>query len=90
MRCFKRLQIILSLAAADNLSDARHQTVHSRHGLSVLVQLHIEGLDLLGIIRHKDRTLENLLGQIALVLRLQIASPVYLVFKLVIVLLQYP
>ena len=38
-----------------------------------LVQAHVKGLDLLGIIRHEHRLAEMLLAQVALVFRLQVA-----------------
>jgi hypothetical protein len=36
--------------AADDLADARRQHVHRRHGLLVVVEPHVERLDLLGIV----------------------------------------
>ena len=69
------LQALLALAAADELADARHQHVHGGHGLAVVVQAHIEGLDLPRVVEHSHRRLEVLLGQEALVLRLQV-SPI--------------
>ena len=82
------LIVILTLASADDLSNSRYQAVHSCNRLSILVELHVECLDLLRIIGNKYRTLEDLLGQITLMLSLQIAAPGYLIVKLVIVLLQ--
>ena len=81
----ERVIVVLTLAAADDLTDAGHEAVHGRDGLAVGVQLHVECLDLLRIIRDEDRALEDLLGQIALVLGLQIAAPKDLVVELVIV-----
>ena len=80
--------IIFPLTAADNFPDTGHQAVHSRHGFSVRVLLHIEGLDFLGIIRHKHRPLENLLREKTLVLRLEIRAPAHFIFKLIVVLFQ--
>ena len=82
------LQVILSLASADDLTDARYQAIHGGYGLAVLVQLHVEGLDILRIIGNEDRALEYLLGQVTLMLGLQVAAPAYFVIKVVVVLLQ--
>src|SRR5699024_3920390 len=68
---------LLTLAAADDLADARHQQVGRRNGLVVVVDAHVEGLDLLRVVGDKDRLLKELLGQVALVLGLQVAAPVY-------------
>jgi hypothetical protein len=67
--------VVLALAAADDLADAGHQAVHRGDGLAVGVELHVEGLDLLGVIRDEDGALEDLLREIALVLGLQVAAP---------------
>ena len=85
---FQDVIVVLSLGAADDFTNAGNQTVHSSHGLSVGVQLHVEGLDILGIIGDEDRLLEHHLGEVTLMLRLQIAAPVDGVLKLVVVLLQ--
>ena len=69
------VRIRLALAAADDLADARHQEIGRRNRLAVRILLHIEGLDLLGIVDDKHGLFEHLLGDIALVLRLQIAPP---------------
>ena len=82
------LVVVLTLTSADDLSDARNQTVHSGNGLVVIVQLHVERFDLLRIIGNENRSLEDLLGQITLMLGLQIASPVYFVIEFVVVFLQ--
>ena len=85
--CQKLVVVVLSLASADDLSDSRNQTVDCRYRLAVLVHLHVKCLDLLRIVRHKYRTLVDLLCQIAFMLRLKIRAPGYLVLKLVVVLL---
>ena len=84
----QRVVVVLTLAAADDLADAGHQAVHSRDGLAVGVELHVERLDLLRIVRDEDRALEDLLGEIALMLGLQVAAPEDLVVELVVVLLE--
>ena len=79
------LQVVLTLAAADDLTDAGHEAVHGRDGLAIGIQLHVECLDLLRVIRDEDRALEDLLGEVPLVLGLQIAAPEDLVIELVVV-----
>ena len=80
--------VVLTLAAADDLADAGNEAVHRRDGLAVGVQLHIEGLDLLRVVGDEHRALEDLLGKIPLVLGLQIAAPIDLVVKAVVVLFE--
>ena len=46
----------------------QEQYVHSAYGLAVVVLLHVEGLDVLGIVDQDDGTLEMLLDQITLML----------------------
>ncbi len=58
---FSSFSIILSLASTDDLTDSRHQTVHSCNGLVIVVQLHVECFNLLRIIRHEYRPFEDLL-----------------------------
>ena len=38
----KLVVIVFPLAAADNLTDSRHQTVYCSHSLSVIILFHIE------------------------------------------------
>ena len=82
------LVVVLSLASSDDLSDTGNQAVHGGYGFSVVVLLHVEGLDLLRIIGNKYGTLEDLLRQIPLVLRLKIASPEDLIIEFIVILFQ--
>ena len=84
----QQLQALLTLAAADDLADAGDQAVRGGHGLAVIVHPHVEGLDLLGIVGDEHGLLVHLLGEVALMLGLQVAAPVDLVVELVVVLLQ--
>ena len=84
----QQIVVVLTLGAADDFADAGNQAVHGRHGLAVGVQLHIEGLDLLGVVGDEDRLFEYFLGEEPLVLGLQVAAPVDGVLKPVVVLLQ--
>ena len=72
---FQDLVVVLALAAAGNLADTGHQAVHSSDGLAVGVELHVEGLDILGVVGDKDGLLEYLLGEETLMLGLQVAAP---------------
>ncbi|CAN4022567.1 DNA modification methylase, partial [Dysosmobacter welbionis] len=85
---FQDFQPLLALAAADDLADAGYQAVRRGHGFPIVVEAHVERLDLLGIIRDEHRLLVHLLGEIPLVFRLQVAAPGDLVVKQVVVLLQ--
>ena len=69
------LIVILSLASADDLSDARYKAVYCGNGLPIVVLLHVERLDLLRIIRNEYRALVDLFCQITLMLCLEITSP---------------
>ena len=73
--CMKLAIIGLTLRSADDFADSGEQYVHSAYGLAVVVLLHVEGLDLLGIVDQDDGTLEVLLDQITLVLRSAGRSP---------------
>ena len=86
--CAKFFEVVLSLASADDLADSWNQAVHGGYRLAVLVHLHVECLNLLRIIGYEYRSLKFLLGQVSLMLGLQIASPEYLVIELIVVLLQ--
>jgi hypothetical protein len=73
-RC--RARPLLTLAAADDLADPWRQYVHRCDGPAIVVQPHVEGLDCLRVVHHDYRLFRVLLGQIALVLRLQVGAPV--------------
>mmetsp|Transcript_14576 Transcript_14576/g.63141 ORF Transcript_14576/g.63141 Transcript_14576/m.63141 type:complete len:630 (+) Transcript_14576:1418-3307(+) len=76
------LQTLLSLRSADELANLGHQHVHRGHRLAVLVEPHVKRLDVLGVVVHDDRLLEDLLGQVALVLRREVDAPLHRVHKL--------
>ena len=85
---YQLIVIVLTLAAADDLSDARNETVHGSDRLVVLVHLHVERLDLLRIVGNEYRTFKFLFCQVTLMFGLQIAAPAYLIFKLIVVFLK--
>ena len=84
----QHLVALLPLAGAHQLPNAGNQQVCGGHGLSVVVQTHVEGLDILGIVGDKHRPAEMLLRQEPLVLGLDVLTPSGLVLKLAVVLLQ--
>jgi hypothetical protein len=54
----------------------RGQDFHCCYRPAVVVHPHIEGFDVLRVVHHDDRLFRVFLGQIALVLRLQVDAPV--------------
>ena len=56
------------------------------YSLVVIVDLHIEGLDVLGVVNHDDWLLEVLLNEITLVLAGEVHTPAYGEFKLLAIL----
>ena len=71
------IQIRLTLGAADDLAHTGHQQVGGGHGLAVGVLLHIEGLDVLGVVGDEDGLLIDDLGDVPLVLGLQVTAPIH-------------
>lgn len=59
----EHFQALLALGAAHDFSDARHEAVHGGHGAPVVVEPHVEGLDVLRVIDHERRAAEVLLGE---------------------------
>mmetsp|Transcript_15791 Transcript_15791/g.40241 ORF Transcript_15791/g.40241 Transcript_15791/m.40241 type:complete len:362 (-) Transcript_15791:841-1926(-) len=72
---------LLPLCATYEFPHARHQHVHGRHGFVVLVQLHVESLNSLGVVVDYSGTLEVLLRQEPFVLTGQVATPENLVLE---------
>ncbi len=73
----KLFQILFALRTAYDLADLGKKDVHGTHGLSVIVLLHVESLDLLRVIRDDHRLVEVLLHQVALMFRLQVNAPFF-------------
>ena len=67
----------LTLGATDDLTDAGHQQVGGGHGLAVGVLLHVEGLDGGGVVDHEDGTAEMLVGEVLLMLGLEVTAPLH-------------
>src|SRR5690606_18514673 len=72
----EHVEALLALTAADALADARREHVHRAHGAPVVVVAHVKGFDLFRVVRDDDGTANLLLGEIALVLALQIGAEV--------------
>ncbi len=64
-----------ALATADDFTDFGEEYVHGANGAAVVVLLHIEGLDILGIVGEDNGLAEVLLYQVALVLALEVDAP---------------
>jgi hypothetical protein len=73
----QNFQAFFPLASPDQFTDSRHQKVHGCHGLIIIIESHIKGLDILGIISDKNRFAEYFLGQVPLVFGLEVATPGY-------------
>ncbi len=71
----EHVEALLALAAADDLADPRRQHVHRRDGPAVVVDAHVERLDLLRVVHQHHRAGGVLLADVALVLRLQVDPP---------------
>src|SRR5262249_16667171 len=71
----EHLEALFALAAADDLADAGREHVHRGDGPAVVVDAHIERLDVLRVVHHDHGLLGVLLGEIALVLGLQVDAP---------------
>src|SRR5690606_28987985 len=50
--CVEDVQALLALAAADDLADARCQYFHGGDSATIVVETHVKGLDLLGVIHY--------------------------------------
>ena len=66
---------LLTNRTTDDLTDLRKEDIGTLHGLAILIDLHIEGLDILRIIGHDNGFLEVLLYEETLVLRSEIIAP---------------
>ena len=69
------LSDLLPLAATDDFADSRSQDVHGGDGLLVVVQAHVEGLDVLRVVHQHDGLSDQFLGAVPLVLGLQVDAP---------------
>src|SRR5690606_21050195 len=66
----EHFQAFLPLGSPDDLPDSGEQHVHGTYGLSILVQAHIEGLDVRRVIKEDHRAVKVFFNQIALVFAL--------------------
>ena len=84
----QHIHALLTLRAANQLTDARHQHIGRRHGFAVVVQAHIEAFNLLRVVGDEHGLFINLLGQIALMLGLQVHAPLHRILEFGVILLQ--
>src|SRR5689334_18392440 len=61
------VEALLALRAADDLADAGREHVHRGDGAAIVVEAHVERLDLLRVVLHDHRAADVLLGEEALV-----------------------
>ena len=73
---------LFPLGTTNYLADVREQNIHRRHGLLIVVQAHVKGLEVFGVVAYDDRFFEVLLHQPAFVLGLEVSPPLYREFKL--------
>ena len=59
--------ILFTHTSSYDFSDLREEHIRALHGLTILIDFHIEGFDVLGIVGHDNRFLEMLFNEEALV-----------------------
>src|SRR6266511_3785249 len=64
----EHVEPLFALAAADDLADARREHIHRRNRFSVVVDPHVERLDLLRVVHQDHRLAGVLFGDVAFVL----------------------
>mmetsp|Transcript_18809 Transcript_18809/g.57856 ORF Transcript_18809/g.57856 Transcript_18809/m.57856 type:complete len:220 (-) Transcript_18809:1146-1805(-) len=69
------VEVVLALGAADDFADFGDEEVHGRDGLVVVVELHVEGLDVFWIINQDDGAFVDDVRQVLLVLGVQVHAP---------------
>lgn len=82
-------KVLLSGGPSDELANAGHKDIHGLNSLVVVVELHVESLDVLGVVVKDDGTVEDFLGEMSLVLRSEVNTPVELVLELDFALLDF-
>lgn len=56
-----QLKLFIPLGSANQLANLGNKDIHRSDGLLVVVQLHVERFDALGVVNHYGRLLENLM-----------------------------
>ena len=84
----QHVEALLALRTADQLTDAGDKHIHRGDGLAVLVLPHVERLDLARVVGDEHRLAEDLLGEVALMLGLEVDAPGDRVVKLIAALLE--
>mmetsp|Transcript_28060 Transcript_28060/g.77232 ORF Transcript_28060/g.77232 Transcript_28060/m.77232 type:complete len:277 (-) Transcript_28060:829-1659(-) len=78
----QHVQALLTLSSTDELANARAEDIHGSDGFAVVVEPHVEGFAILGVVVNDGRLLVQFLSEVALVFRLQLLAPRHLVLKL--------
>ena len=74
---YELVEVCLTLRSTDDLSDLGEEDVHASDCLPIVIELHVEALDLLRIVGDDDRTLEMLFHEIAFVFASKVGTPVH-------------
>mmetsp|Transcript_62946 Transcript_62946/g.149118 ORF Transcript_62946/g.149118 Transcript_62946/m.149118 type:complete len:241 (+) Transcript_62946:269-991(+) len=82
--CEQHVQTLLTLTSTNDLPNLWKQTIHGRDRLAVVVETHVEGLDVLGPVGDEHGALDELLCEVALVFRRQVLPPARLELPLTI------
>ena len=87
--CGQKVESLLSLRTADDLAYTGNEHIDRGYRLSVVIETHIERLDLLRVIGDEDRLFEYLFGKESFVFGLKVCAPIYGVLELVFMLFKY-
>src|SRR5689334_14379178 len=71
----EHVEAFFALGAADDLAHAGGEDLHGGNGFAVVVDAHVEGLDVLGVVHDDDGLLEMVLGEVAILLGLEVDAP---------------
>ena len=78
----ENVEALFTLGSADNLADERGKKIHACASLAILVQAHVESLDLGRVVSNEGGALENLFGDVSLMFSLQVLTPCNWEFEL--------
>ena len=60
---FEDVEFVFALGAADEFADAGDEDVHGSAGFTVVVGVHVEGFDLLGVVGEDDGAADVFFGE---------------------------
>src|SRR5574344_1728580 len=79
---YQLIVVLLTYRTTDYLANLWEKNVSTLNSLVILIDLHIESLDILRIICHNNRLLEMMLYKETLMLAGKVNTPRYRIFKL--------